>query len=235
MLSIIIPAYNESGSLSRYEAELFPVLSTLGVPIEVIVVDDGSTDDTAALAQAFGDPVRVCCHAENQGLAAALQTGIRAAQGDLVVTLDGDLTFSPTLIAPLLARFSVGDVDIVAGAPALAGYDTRIPKRRVVMSKLAGRVYSTLLAQDVTSVSPILRLYRREQLLEVLPLQARGFEVNAELLFELVKRGRRVVEVPASLTQRQEGTSKMNYWKEVRRNARLVARMLRWRLGLSST
>jgi dolichol-phosphate mannosyltransferase len=232
MLSIVIPAYNEADALRRYPAELLPALTALGRPFEVVIVDDGSADETQELARAMGSPVRVVPHPENRGLSAAVQTGIAAAAGELVVLLDADLTFAPALIARLLERFDRGDVDVVSGSPKLAGFADDIPRWRVAVSRVATRVYSGLLGGRITSISPIFRLYRREHLLEILPVRARGFEINAEILFELIKRGRRVAEVPAPLTQRLTGTSKLDYRKELARNARLAGRIARWRLGI---
>ena len=82
------------------------------------------------------------------------------------------------------------------------------------------------------TVSPILRLYRRQDLLD-LDLHAVGFDINAEILFGLVRHHKRVTEIPAPLTQRIHGTSNLNYRREMQRHARLVMRMLRWKMGLS--
>lgn len=231
-LSIVVPAYNESGAIEGYPDELLAPLDALGRSYEVIVVDDGSKDGTAERAGAIGDPVRVVPHPRNLGLSAAVQTGLREARAPLVVTLDADLTFSPTLISALLERFDQGDVDVVSGSPKLAGYDPSIARWRVWISKGAGKVYAWVLGQDITSVSPILRLYRTEHVQELLPVRAEGFEINAELLFELVRRGRRISEIPAPLGKRQEGTSSLNYRREVPRHLRLLGRMVCWRVGL---
>lgn len=232
MLSVIIPAYNEAGAISRYPDQLLPALDRIGQEYEVLVVDDGSDDDTAARAQALGGRVRLVSHDANRGLSAALQTGIAAARGDVLVTLDADLTFAPELIPQLLHRFQGGDVDIVCGSPALAEFASDIPAWRIAISRAAGHVYAILLGRRLTAISPILRLYRREHLMEILPLQARGFEINAEILFEMIRRGRRIAEIPAPLTKRLEGQSKLNYRKELWRNIRLVSRIVLWRLGV---
>lgn len=230
MLSIVFPAYNESESLKRFPKEALPVFDALKRPYEVVIVDDGSKDDTAAVAEAMGGPVRLVRHDRNKGLGAALRTGFEAARGELVITMDSDLTFAPSLAKALLERYEKGDCDVVSGSPKLAGFSADIPPYRVFISKAASLVYSQLLGQAVTSVSPILRLYRRADLME-LPLQATGFDINAEILFFLVQRGKRVVEIPAPLTQRLHGESKLDYSREMRRHMRLVKRMASWRLG----
>jgi dolichol-phosphate mannosyltransferase len=230
LLSVVIPAWNEAKNLGRYPTELLPVLESLGMPFEVLVVDDGSRDDTARLATGLGEWARVVRHDRNMGLAAALRTGFAAARGELIVTLDADLTFAPTLIPKLLERFQVGDVDVVSGSPKLAGYGDDIPSYRVWVSHAATAVYSGLLGQSVTAVSPILRLYRTSDL-QHLDLSSAGFEINAEILYCLIRRGKRVAEIPAPLTQRIHGQSSLNYRREMLRHLKLVRRMVNWRLA----
>ena len=101
-----------------------------------------------------------------------------------------------------------------------------------MISRVATLVYSTILGTWVTAVSPIFRLYRRDDLNE-LGLKSVGFDINAEILFALLKKGKRLAEIPAPLTQRIHGQSRLNYRKEIVRHLRLSARMAAWRLGLS--
>ncbi|MCY1022014.1 glycosyltransferase family 2 protein [Pyxidicoccus sp. MSG2] len=230
MLSIIFPAYNEAESLKRLPGEALPVFESLGRPYEVVIVDDGSKDDTAAVAESLGGKVRLVKHERNKGLGAALRTGFEAARGEFVITMDSDLTFAPSLVPALLERFERGDCDAVSGSPKLAGFAADIPQYRIFISKAASMVYSQLLGQSVTSVSPIFRLYRRKDLM-ALPLQATGFDINAEILFFLIQQGKHVVEIPAPLTQRLHGESKLDYKKEMRHHLRLMKRMALWRLG----
>ena len=231
MISFIFPAFNEGENLKRFPAEVIPVFDALREEYEIVVVDDGSKDDTAHVAQSLGPKVRLVPHERNQGLGAAVRTGIAAARGDLVVTMDSDLTFAPSLVKDLLARFKQGDVDVVSGSPKLAGFGADIPTYRVFISHLASLVYRVVMGARVSTVSPIFRLYKREQLV-VLPLQATGFDINAEILFFLLRDKRRVAEIPAPLTQRIHGESKLNYKKEMIRHAKLIWRMLMLRLGL---
>lgn len=229
-LSIVIPCYNEELNISRYAVELWPVLESLGVDFEVIIVDDGSTDKTVAEVQKIGKPhVRLVGHDVNKGLGAALRTGIAAATGDWLIFLDGDLTFHPALIPRLLrALREHPQADFVIGSPSLARYDERIPRWRIFISKAANFVYSVFLGQPITSVNQIFRLYKTRDLKE-LNLESSGFEINAEILFKLVFRGKKFVEIPAELTARQYGVSKLDYAKEIPRHFFLLVRILRWR------
>jgi len=231
VLSVVIPAWNEAENLRRYPSELFPVLAGLDMAVEVLIVDDGSRDDTAAVARSLGPPARLVAHEANKGLAEALRTGFAEARGELLVTLDADLTFAPALIPALLARYRAGDADVVSGSPKLAGYGADIPEYRIVISRLATLIYSTVLGAHITAVSPIFRLYRTEDL-RGLQLTSKGFDINAEILFGLIRKGKRVAEIPAPLTQRIHGQSSLNYRREMIRHLRLATKMALWRVGL---
>ncbi len=230
MVSIIFPAFNEAENIRRFQMEVIPEFIKLGVPFEIIIVDDGSTDETAAVASSFGQYVRCVRHDRNRGLGAAVRTGIAEAKGDIVITMDADLTFAPQLVAKLLERFREGDVDVVSGSPKLAGYGKDIPSYRIFVAHIATLIYQLVMGAKVTAVSPILRLYKRDQLLE-LPLQSTGFDINAEILFYLIRNNRKIAEIPAPLTQRIHGESKLNYGKEMRRHLRLLKRMVALRFA----
>lgn len=234
-LSVIIPCFNEEENVRRVRPELLPVLDTLGIESEVILVDDGSRDGTAVEIKNIGDArVRGITHNVNQGLSAAMKTGIAAATGDLLVFLDSDFTFHPKLIPALLAAIQAHpEVDVVIGSPRLGGYDKNIPAHRVVISKIANWVYVMLLGKPVTSVNQIFRLYKAPAL-QALRLTSKGYEINAEILFKLVFAGKKFVEIPAELTVRQFGTSKLRYGRELCRHAVLLLKILAWKFRKTS-
>lgn len=236
-LSVVIPCYNEQENVPRIAAEALPVLDGLGYAYEVIIIDDGSKDATVTEAKKILSPcVRLVEHGVNKGLGAALRTGIAAAQGELVVFLDSDLTFSPLRIPDLLRAYeSNPGIDFVIGSPYLGGFSKDVPAWRIWISKLANAVYIALLGEKTTSINPIFRLYKTTQL-KALSLEAVGFDINAEILFKLVFQGKRFVEVPAELTNRLYGVSKLNYAKEIRRHLVLMFKILKWKMfGFSST
>lgn len=228
MISFIFPAYNEAENLKRFPTEVFPVFDALSQPYEVIIIDDGSSDDTAATAKSFQPKAELIRHEKNQGIGAAIRTGIANAKGDLVITMDTDLTYAPMDVRILLDRFEKGDVDFVSGSLKLAGHDEGVSWWRLVISSAAGMVYAILLGKKVTVVTGIFRLYRRSDLME-LPLTATGFEINTEILFLLLRNKKRIAEVPTRLTQRIHGESKLDYRKEMKRHFRLMWRMLKIR------
>lgn len=230
-LSIIIPCFNEEKNVQRYRDELWSVLESLNLDFEVVLVDDGSKDSTAVEIKKIIKPqLRLERHEVNKGLGAAVRTGITAATGEWLVVLDGDLTFHPNLIPRLLESVKAHpEVDFVIGSPNLGGYGAGIPVWRLVISKLANTVYRILLGEPITSINQIFRLYKTEQLKQ-LHLSSVGFDINAEILFKLVFKGKNFVEVPAELTMRLHGVSKLNYFREVRRHFVLIFKILKWKL-----
>lgn len=229
-LSIVLPCYNEEQNIPRIVPELFPVLEKCNPDFEVVIVDDGSRDGSVDEIKKINDE-RVCLveHDINQGLGAAIRTGIANATGDYLITMDTDFTFHPNLIPVLLTALNTHpEVDFVIGSPNLGGYDVGIPGWRMAISKSANRFYRFLLGRPATSINQIFRLYKIEQL-KSLPLEAIGFDINTEILFRLVFCGKRFVEVPAELTQRLYGVSKLNYYKEIRRHLVLICRVIKWK------
>ena len=111
-ISILIPAYNESGIIADVVSGVRATMDLLSRPYEILVIDDGSTDETALQAQNAG--ARVVSHPYNIGNGAAIKTGIRQAKGDILVMMDGDGQHNPEYIAPMLEK--IGRYDMVVGA-----------------------------------------------------------------------------------------------------------------------
>lgn len=229
-LSVVIPCFNEKESVSRYETELFPCLDGLDVDYEIVAVDDGSADGTAAALQALSQrrpKLRVLTHPRNQGLGAALRTGFASARGEWVVTLDADLTWSPDQIRSLLERQRETGADLVAGSPFLErGCSSGVPWVRRLPSIILNVFYRGFLYRGFTAYTPIFRLYRASAL-KALPLRSSGFEINAEAAALFLRAGKKLAEIPAVLTVRTEGVSKLDRWRELGRHLRLIASLLR--------
>ena len=227
MLTALIPCLDETESLPRLEAELFPALDALKTPYEALFVDDGSTDGTAAALDALAarhPTARVLRHDGNRGIGASLKTGAAAAKGDWLVFLDADLTFHPSLVAALLAQRERTGADCVSGSPVLGGMGA-VPLGRRFPSLALNAFYRGLFDTRLTSYTPMFRLYRTSDL-RALELKTSGFEVSVEVLVGLLRAGKKVVEVPAPLTVRAAGASKLRRWRELRAHAALALRLL---------
>ena len=225
----MVPCHNEEGNIPRYAHELLPALDALGAPYEVLIVDDGSTDGTAAAAKTFAaarPAAKVLSLAPNQGLGAALRAGFAAARGEWIATLDADLTFRPAALMDMLALARAENADLVAGSPYLrAGDMANVSWLRRLPSLMINALYRGLFGLRLTAYTPVFRLYRATRLRE-LALTAEGFEINAEIAARGLLENWRVAEVPAALETRAVGISKLRRWRELSLHLRLIASLL---------
>lgn len=233
-LSLVIPCYNESDSVAQMVEQLTairPELERRG-PFEVVLVDDGSTDDTyAKLSAAFSgwDNVRIVQHERNRGLGAGLRTGFASAKGEVIVVTDSDGTYPFTTIPGLLDKMTP-DVDIVtSSAYHPKGGVEGVPPYRLLFSKSASLIYRVLVDFRIHTWTAMYRAYRRE-VVEHVPTTTEGYLVMAELLVSAILAGYRVAEYPAVLHVRRYGQSKAKVWSITRAHLRFQAGVLKRRL-----
>lgn len=219
-LSIIIPCYNEADSVAMIVDQIEPVLMRLrhDRSVELIIVDDGSTDGTGDLLTAHfhgDDTIRVIRHERNRGLGAALRTGFEAARGAIVVTADSDATYPFLLMIPLLERLTPG-TDIVTGScyhPE--GRVADVPAYRVALSRGASFTYRLLVDHQIHTYTCLFRAYRREVVSRV-SFNSNGFLAVTELLVNARLAGYRVAEMPCTLRVRRYGQSKARVLQIIR-------------------
>ena len=236
-LSIVIPCYNEAESIDQLVETLHPVIQALRKDrsIEIVFVDDGSTDNTGDLLQArFVDDqmVRVVRHDRNRGLGAAVRTGLAAATGETIVTTDSDGTYPYKLIAPVLELLGPG-VDIVTAScyHPQGGIDN-VPAYRILLSRSASLLYRVILDRHVHTYTCLFRAYRR-RVIETVPFQSNGFLSVTELLAGAILQGYVVREYPCVLHARRYGASKAKVARIVLAHVRYQLRLLQIRgLGL---
>lgn len=204
LASVITPAFNESAIILKNLGRLCAYLKTLedAYRWELIVVDDGSTDDTGELARRFAaghSQVKVFQHRVNRNLGAALQTGFRAAAGEYVVVMDLDLSYSENHIERLLARLRASGADIVLASPYMkGGKNTNVPFFRLLMSRVANRMMQYLAPQKVHTFTGMVRAYRKS-FLNKLNLKSLSYSINPEILYKAMILRARIEEIPAHL------------------------------------
>lgn len=204
-LSVIVPVFNEAGNLPPLLEEIRAALETYG-DFEVICVDDASSDETpAVLAAALADHsrLRVLRHGRRSGQSAALRSGILAARGDWIATLDGDGQNDPADIPALLRQVREQGL---AGHWLLAGWRTR--RQDNALKRLSSRLANGLRRRVLKDATPDtgcgLKLFPRDTF-----LQLPWFDHMHRFLPALVLRaGGRVIPVPVSHRPRREGSSK---------------------------
>ncbi|HUZ01237.1 MAG TPA: glycosyltransferase family 2 protein [Thermomicrobiaceae bacterium] len=201
-LSVVIPLLNESESLPTLYRELTGELGALGLPYEIIFVDDGSTDGSAGVLRALhaaDDHLQVIQFRRNFGKSSALQAGFSATRGDAVVTLDADLQDVPAEIPRLLAELDHG-ADLVSG--------WKVPRQDPTSKRLASSVFNAVVrlftGVHLHDFNCGLKVYRAEVLDE---LRLYG-ELHRYVPVLAHFRGFQVVEVPVSHRPRRYGRSK---------------------------
>ena len=206
-LSYFFPAHNEEANIEGLVAEALETLPRLADSFEIIAVDDGSTDRTAALADQLAAThpgiVRVMRHATNRGYGAALRTGFGASTYDLVAFTDGDRQFKVADLGRLIDRLNRDDhPDVVVGVRIKrADPFVRIAYARAY--RLANRIFFGLAVSDVDCAC---KLFRREAL-DGIAVESAGAFFSAELLIKLRSAGRSVVEVGVPHHPRTAGSA----------------------------
>jgi dolichol-phosphate mannosyltransferase len=229
-VSWVIPCYQEADAL---DAGLEAILACPAD--EIVLVDDGSTDGTAARLEraARSDPrVRVATHARNRGVGAAMRTGFAAATGDVIVAYDADRTYPAADAARLVEALRTG-ADVATATPFAPGGRARVGRWRRVLSWGASALYRAALsgrAGGVRTFTCGVRAYRGA-LARSLDFRSDGFPATAEILGLLLLGGATVVEVPSTLSTRTEGRSKMRALRAALGHLRVAMRLADRRLA----
>lgn len=157
-VSVIIPAYNEEGAIGDVLQHLLQVLNTADLVYEVLVVDDGSKDNTAAVVQQVGG-ITLLRHRVNKGYGAALKTGIRQAQYDLICITDADGTYPNDRIPSMVTHMEAGEFDMVVGART--GENVAIPLVRRPAKWALGKLANYVAGETIPDLNSGLRIFRR--------------------------------------------------------------------------
>ena len=203
LVSVILPVFNEAENLKELLPALFRSLDALGLSYEVIVVDDGSMDQTGEIVRQLARPqLRLVQLRRNAGQTAALMAGIRFSRGDILISMDGDLQNDPADIPQLLAKLDEG-YDLVSGWRK----DRQdAPLRRNLPSRLANRLISAVSGVHLHDYGCTLKAYRREALQGV---QLYG-EMHRLIPIYAYWNGARVTEIPVKHHARRYGVSHYN-------------------------
>lgn len=226
-VSLVIPAYNESGIILDTVRAVSARLAELAGAYEVLIVDDGSTDGMAELVRSCGDPhVRLEGYSPNRGKGCAVRTGMLAARGDIVLCTDADLAYGVDVFSVMLERFRAGEADLVIGSRRLGGQGYQnYPPLRILMSKCFG-----LLSRAVSGLSYDtqcgIKGYRRQAARNIFSrCTTDGFSFDFEVLMRADRLGLKVEQIPVSVINFRE--SKVNVIKDSARMFRDVFRIRR--------
>jgi glycosyltransferase involved in cell wall biosynthesis len=209
-LSVVMPVYNERGTVEEI------IRRVLAVPlrVELIVVDDGSTDGTrdllGQLQQELG--FRLVLQVRNQGKGAALRSGFREVTGDLVVIQDADLEYSPEELPQLIELICEGRADVVYGSRFLGRHRVFLFSHYLgnrVVTLLTNILYNTMLTDMETCYKVM-----RAEIVREMDLRSNGFGIEPEMTAKIFKRGHRVYEVPITYDGRGYDQGKKITWRD---------------------
>jgi glycosyltransferase involved in cell wall biosynthesis len=208
-LSVLMPVFNERATLERILARVLD--SGVGLPIEIVCVDDASSDGTPELLEtiAAGDErIRVVNHLSNMGKGQAIRSAIEHMTGDLVIIQDADLEYDPRDYARVLEPILAGEADAVYGSRFLSSGRRQV---RRFWHAQANRLLTFLCnATSDLSLTDMETCYKafRADLLRELPLVSKRFEIEVELTMRLARRNARLYEVPISYLGRTRAEGK---------------------------
>ncbi len=210
VLSVVIPAYNEERGIAQIIERVLAIRPSLGAAgvddMELIVVDDGSRDQTAAIAARYPD-VRLVRHIVNQGYGAALKTGFNKAQGNLLGFLDADGTYPPEHFPALCQVALTENVDLVVGS-RMAGAESEMPLVRRIGNFIFANLVSLVSGQRISDSASGMRVIRREALAKLYPLPD-GLNFTPVMSTRALHETMTVREVPIPYKERV-GRSKLS-------------------------
>lgn len=203
LLSILLPAFNEGQHICDN------VLQTCGIwnspDVEIIVIDDGSQDETytqAAAAAQEDDRVRVLKLEKNSGKGAALVSGFGLAQGEFVAFLDADLEIQPEYVAKMLEALQTSGQDVIVGRKVYL--HAHVPTLRRVMSRLYRLYVGLLFHPHLRDTQTGIKVFRRQVLETCMPrMTVKGFAFDVELLALAQNAGYQLGEYPVALTYKR--------------------------------
>jgi len=215
---VLIPAFNEEKGISQLVKDLRTIVE------EIIVVDDGSYDKTAAVAAVAG--AKVISHKENKGKGVALRTGFQAviADGaDAVITMDGDGQHDWREVPKLIKKAEESGADIVIGDRM--GDTSSMPSIRILTNRLTSWFVSRLGGQKISDSQSGYRLIKR-RVLESVKLETAKYELESEILIKASRKGYTISSIPVRTIYHDGGVSKINPLIDTLRFARLIVRLM---------
>ena len=223
-LSVIVPAYDEAGTIAdvvrRVRAQESRDLS-----LEVVVVDDGSTDGTSAAALSIVPAVTLLRHPENRGKGAAIRTALKSVTGDAVIVQDADLEYDPVDLGRIAARLAAGD-RVVYGSRIL-GENPHSYLRYYWGGRFLTAAFNLLYGTRLTDVTTCYKGFARDALAGV-PLASRRFEFCIEVTALMARRGETIVEIPIAYHPRSMSEGKKIRWHD---GLKALGAMLRYRFA----
>ena len=212
-LSIIIPCYNEVATISEIVKQ---VLAIDHQDLEIIIVDDASNDGTREILEESVKPfvAKIIYHKKNMGKGAALRSGFKEANGDVVIVQDADLEYNPQNIPKMLELIESGKADVVFGSRFMGGG----PHRVLYFWHYMGNKFLTLLSNMFTNINlsdmeTCYKMFRRE-IIQAIEIEENRFGFEPEITAKIARGNHRIYEVGISYSGRTYAEGKKIGWKD---------------------
>jgi glycosyltransferase involved in cell wall biosynthesis len=210
VISIVIPAFNEEKTIGNVIEDTATVMDSLKLPYEIIVIDDGSTDNTRRVATIY--KATVLSHEKNRGKGYAERKGFRHAQGDIVVTIDGDGAHNPKEITSLITPLLNG-TDIAAGSRFMGNGPYSTSRLNLLGNILFNMSIMIMTGRRVTDSQTGFRAIKKD-VLHKLNLESQGYEIETEITVKSLKNGFKFREEPITVNRREYDTSKIRLFSD---------------------
>jgi len=210
-LTVLMPVFNEQATLAEIIRRVRQV--DVGLTLELIIVDDGSSDGTNKILRTLEDStVRVITHQKNQGKGAALRTGLSHASGDIVVIQDADLEYDPDDWPSLLAPILKGKASVVYGSRFTGQRKNMLPLHWAG-NRLLSLVTNLLYSSTLSDMETCYKAFDR-RVLKDLTVVSNRFDFEPEITAKVLRRGYRIYEVPISYAGREFDEGKKITWRD---------------------
>ena len=210
-LTVIMPVFNERSTVAEVVRRMRAV--ELPFPLQVIVVDDGSSDGSDKVLRAIEDStIRVLRHERNQGKGAAIRTGLVEARGDLLLIQDADLEYDPQDWPKLLRPILDGKARVVYGSRFTGERKNMLPLHWFG-NRLLSLVTNVLYSSTLSDMETCYKLFDA-QVLEGISIASNRFDFEPEITAKVLRRGHRIYEVPISYAGREPDEGKKITWRD---------------------
>ena len=208
--TVIIPVFNEVPTILNVieKVKAVPPLDK-----EIIVVDDGSTDGTRGLLEAWGEGIKVFFHEANQGKGAAIRTAIPNITGDIVIIQDADLEYDPSEYPRLVSPILEGKADVVYGSRFLGGPHRVLLFWHSIGNRILTTLSNMLTNLNLTDMETGYKVFRAE-IIKKIKIESSRFGFEPEITAKVAKMGCRVYEVPISYSGRDYSEGKKISWRD---------------------
>ena len=209
-MSVIIPAFNEEKTIGNVIADTVNVMDSQGLPYEIIIVDDGSTDGTGRIASQY--KATLLTNQTNRGKGYSLRRGFSESHGDIIVTMDSDGEHQPKEIPNLLEPVFEG-TDVVSGSRYLGSSSHFTTRLNSVGNNLFNLAITLLSGTPITDSQSGFRAIKRD-VLEELNFESNGYEIETEITVKSIMNGFAFKEKPITCNRRKYSTSKLKILRD---------------------